>query len=237
MSVTNAEIFTLWTEKGKNFKDVATELVERYGENVVGTARQVYDKVKRRIESRPKKPVGSDIYKQWEKELCFNTNEHGGIREGAGRHKSTLSDHPKSRTTKNILQPKIEELLIFANEQGVGLEEVIESISQNYSKKAQRVEIEIPKDAATAFFFYEYHSQRSWTELRLFLKTYGVILPTRNTIDEEKKKLMPPITVQEIKSSVDYEILVENTVKGNYHPNSFNCRKSYFLSCNNHLLL
>ncbi|CAL4216742.1 unnamed protein product, partial [Meganyctiphanes norvegica] len=67
---------------------------------------------------------------------------------------------------------------------------------------------------ATSFFFNEGFSSRSWTELRLFLKQFGVELPTRNTIDEEKKKLHPNIAVQEIKSCVQYKDLVEDTLKG-----------------------
>ena len=62
-------------------------------------------------------------------------------------------------------------------------------------------------------FFLQDFSTRSWTELRLFFKKYDIILPTRNAIDEEKKKFHPPITVEEIKSSVQYGELIQNTVE------------------------
>ena len=74
--------------------------------------------------------------------------------------------------------------------------------------RPKRNEIKIPSDDAVGFFFNEEHSSRSWTELRLFYLKYRVVLPTRNVVDEEKRKLLPPITVEEIKTSV------EDTVKG-----------------------
>ena len=110
-----------------DFEDVAVELVDRYGENVVGNAKQVYLKVKRTIDMRPRRrSIESDIYKEWENKYFLNINEHGGLRGGAARQKSKLSDYPKNRTTKNILQPKIDELVNFANEQGVDLDELFE---------------------------------------------------------------------------------------------------------------
>ena len=63
------------------------------------------------------------------------------------------------------------------------------------------------------------YSNRSYTELRLFLKEFNVQLPTRNNLDVEKSKLHPTITVEQIKSSVNYQELVEDTVKGESQSN------------------
>ena len=112
------------------------------------------------------------------------------------------------------MQPKIDELMEFAAEQGVSMDEVMELMAQRYQKKARTVKVEIPVKESLGFFFNSTHSSHSWTELRLFLLKFGVELPTRNIIDQHKKALHPPILVQEIKSSVQYSDLVDNTVKG-----------------------
>ena len=111
------------------------------------------------------------------------------------------------------MKPKIDNLIEFAEEQGVSYEDVLDLLAERSSKKKKNV-IQIPTDAATSFFFNEGFSARSWTELRLFLKQFNVELPTRNTIDTEKTKLHPKITSHEIKSFVHYKDLIEDTVKG-----------------------
>ena len=133
-----------------------------------------------------------------------------------GRPRSRLSDQPTRKTVCHILQPKIDELVAFADEQGVSIEQLLEMLKShtgNKHVKRSRTENVIPTDDAAAFFFLQDFSTRSWTELRLFFKKYDIILPTRNAIDEEKKKFHPPITVEEIKSSVQYGELIQNTVE------------------------
>ncbi|CAL4224806.1 unnamed protein product, partial [Meganyctiphanes norvegica] len=80
--------------------------------------------------------------------------------------------------------------------------------------KKQKPEIIIPTEDATAFYFNEKYSTRSWTELRLFLLKFNVKLPKRNDIDIEKKNLHPTIISQEIKSFVHYPDLIDDTVQG-----------------------
>ena len=130
VTITNGDVFTLWNDKGKVIKDVVKELLDRYGEYELGSEKNTIHKVRRLIETKPRKPKESDVFKKWEKAIFLHITEHGGLRSGAGRPESKLSDNPKERTTKKILKPKIEELISFADEQGVGLEELIELISQ-----------------------------------------------------------------------------------------------------------
>ena len=95
------------------------------------------------------------------------------------RLKSRLSDLPKKRTVNQIMQPKIDELMQFAAEQGFLIEDVMELMGQRCQKKAKTTKVEIPiKDSLG--FFNSTHSSRSWTELRLFLLKFGVELPTRH---------------------------------------------------------
>jgi hypothetical protein len=126
-----------------------------------------------------------------------------------GRPKARLSDQPKKRTVMQIMLPKIEELVDLAKDQGVSFDEIIELLSVVSGRKRQKSTVQIPLDESMAFFFNETHSSRSWTELRLFMLKYGVELPSRNQIDEKKKLLHP-----QIKSSVKYKDLIENTVQG-----------------------
>ena len=115
---------------------------------------------------------------------------HGGCRNRAGRSKLRLSDKPGKRTAHSILQPKIDELLEFATDQGVTYEEVIELLEEKRRKKKKGpvYVAEVPINEAVAFYFNQEHSTRSWTELRLFLGQYGLKLPTRNDINRKKKK-------------------------------------------------
>ena len=133
--------------------------------------------------------------------------------KGPGHPKSTLADNPVRRTVRQIMKPKIDDLIEFAEEQGVAFEDVVELLEQRCSKRKLNT-VYIPNDAATSFFFNEGFSSRSWTELRLFLKPFNIELPTRNNIDLAKKKLHLKITTHEIKSFVQYKDLIEDTVKG-----------------------
>ena len=72
----------------------------------------------------------------------------------------------------------------------------------------------IPEQDATAFYFNNSFSTRSWTELRLFLLKFDVNLPPRNLIDNNKHELHPKVISHEIKCSVPYIDLVKDTVSG-----------------------
>ena len=238
MILTNGDIYEVFL-KTKEHAEVARFLLEKYGDSA-GSFESLKSKIRKIIQKRPRKGTDSDEVKFWnkkeflnlpevmEEKECetekqdntqkesdeFQKNSHGGCRQGAGRNKVRLSDCKTNRTARSILKPKIDELLKFATEQGVEFDEVLEMFKEIGPKKVKKIEIEIPHDDALGFFFNAEHSSRSWTELRLFLLKYGVVIPTRNDIDEEKKKLLPPISVEEIKSSIDYGVLIEDTVKG-----------------------
>lgn len=74
-----------------------------------------------------------------------------------GRPKSRLSDLPKRRTVNQIMQPKIDELMQFAAEQGVSIEEVMELMGKRCQKKARTIKVEIPTEDTLGFF--QQHSQ------------------------------------------------------------------------------
>ena len=73
--------------------------------------------------------------------------------------------------------------------------------------------VDIPVNAAIAFYFNQGHSSRFWTELRLFLKQFdfdncypqGILFMMRT-----KKNISRKI-VKKIKSSVKYQDLIEDT--------------------------
>ena len=48
------------------------------------------------------------------------------------------------------------------------------------------------------------------------MKKFGVDLPTRNEIDAEKKKLAIPLTKNILKTSADFQDVLENTASGNF---------------------
>ena len=131
--------------------------------------------------------------------------------------KLKLSDNPGERTARNIKKPIVDELLDKAEQQGISYEELLEVLAIRCNKyKKQKPEIIIPTEDATAFYFNEKYSTRSWTELCLFLLKFNVKLPKRNDIDIEKKNLHPTIISQEIKSFVHYPDLIDDTVQGNF---------------------
>ena len=66
------------------------------------------------------------------------------------------------------------------------------------------------------FLFIHKYTERGWTELRLWLKKFGVDLPTRNEIDSEKKKLAIPLTKNVLKASADFQDVLKNTASGNF---------------------
>ncbi len=130
-----------------------------------------------------------------------------------GRPKKRLSDSIHKKTAKKKIEPLVSLVKEFAEKEGVTFDEVIDMLIENSNKKP-KTHISIPVHEATPFFFNEGFSSRSWTELRLFLMKHNVELPTRNAIDDEKKKLCPKIISQEIKSFVTYPDLIQDTVAG-----------------------
>ena len=211
MKTTNSEAVKLL--ETSSIGDVARELHAKFGDEA-GSASSIKARLHRLRSAKPKK--GSAQYAAWASTafleiLEFNSSEV----LGRGRPKLRLSDQPKKRTIDQIMQPKIEELLQFADEQGVTVEEVLELVTQRCHNKSKcKGRTEIPVDESVAFYFNNNHSSRSWTELRLFLLKFGIQLPTRNDIDLQKKSLHPTIHVEEIKSFVHYKDLVDNTVRG-----------------------
>lgn len=228
--MTYGEIICLM-ERQSSIPDLARELIKQFGKDI-GSVGQLKAKFYRIKASMPHKGKDSIKYREWSNTLFYNekqpdydedlqseSEDQGENNNHAcrGRPKLRLCDKPAKRTKKEILRPKINELVQFAEDQGVDLEDLIDLINEKCKKNYKKTTvIQIPSDAATAFYFNQGFSSRSWTELRLFIKKYGVELPPRNEIDVMKKELHPQIKVEEIKSSVRYSELIENTVKGMY---------------------
>ena len=204
--------------KNQSIGEVANALIIKFGEEI-GSINTVKANINRMKNGKPRKSQMSPESIYWSNTVFYQVEEPEYDSEmeietkGPGQPKSRLVDNPVSKTVRKIMKPKIDELIKFADSQGVKYEDVIKLLEQRY-KKTKPNSVHIPTDSATSFFFNEGFSSRSWTELRLFLKQFGVELPTRNTIDEEKKTLHPNIAVQEIKSCVQYKDLVEDTLKG-----------------------
>lgn len=180
-------------------------------------------KVRRLLEKKPKKSKDSDIYQGWLSTSFFEIPELQPLNASGdaasnpnGRPSKRLRDSPHKKTVDSLLEQTISDLTTYAEEQGVTVDHLLELIASRVSPKKTKVQthVIIPEDEAVAFYFNEGYSSRSWTELRVFLSHFGVELPTRNTIDNKKKNLGPPILSQEIKCSVTYPDLIQDTVEG-----------------------
>ena len=218
------KVWDIYMESNRNMATTASKLLEIHGP-CLGSLESLKSKIRRILAKRPHK---IEMRETWREQLLFADEavpiedfkpattglDHGGCREGSGRVKMRLSDGPSKRTVHSIMQPKIDELLGFAEEQGISYDEVLDLLKEKKNKK-QRSVTEIPVNDAVAFFFNQEHSARSWTELRLFLANFDVRLPTRNEIDSCKKEMLPDgIKCSEIKSDISLDNLVDNTVKG-----------------------
>ena len=61
--------------------------------------------------------------------------DHGGIRDKAGRPKMRLSERPGKRTIQAIMKPRMDELVQFADDQGIDYDEVIELMEEEETEK------------------------------------------------------------------------------------------------------
>ena len=166
MNISNGDAIKLL--ETTSLADLARDFISRFGEEI-GTENAVKAKLQRLKSSRPKK--GSAKYTDWSvkpfiQSTCTTDLESEESPAVLGRPKSRLSDLPKRRTVNQIMQPKIDELMQFAEEQGVSIEEVMELMGQRCQKKARTIKVEIPIEDSLGFFFNSTHSSRSWTELR-----------------------------------------------------------------------
>lgn len=135
---------------------------------------------------------------------------------GRGRPAKRLSDNPSRSTTERIMAKPVDYLVNFAKEQGIPLDDVIDILNERCPNKKRKnsSKIVIPPDEACAYFLNGGFSSRSWTDLRLFLLKFNVELPTRNTIDTNKSDYLPQVISHEIKCSVSYPELIQDTVLG-----------------------
>ena len=180
-----------------------------------------------------KKSKQSDEYKLWEStpfissmpcetlsQPCIGpagdaVGDAATIRGQRGRPSKRLCDSPGRTTTATILEEPIKYLTEFSEKQGVSFDDVLTALLSTRPKKQKsNVKVNIPEQDATAFYFNNSFSTRSWTELRLFLLKFDVNLPPRNLIDNNKHELHPKVISHEIKCSVPYIDLVKDTVSG-----------------------
>ena len=228
MKITNSQVYDIYKIMGCNYASMARQLTETYG-NFLGDIESIKAKARRAFQKRPHK---KNLLSLWNQKVMFEEAvaveevkpaavgethplDHGGIRNKAGRPKMRLSERPGKRTIQAIMKPRMDELVQFADDQGIDYDEVIELLEDRKKKKQKRCLVEIPVEDAVALYFNQEHSSRSWTELRLFLEEYDVRLPTRNEVDCMKKEMLPGgITCNEVKSDVNFDDLVSNTARG-----------------------
>ena len=215
---TNGDVISLLELYSYNFDFVAKRFIEKFGEDL-GSEKSLSRKIERVYKRRPKKPRDSPDFVNWSnkyfQESQNNPNDKENVPSGKSAHhlEKSLCDSKDSRTKRRKIQPLIDYISQFAEEEGILFNDVVDLLNAEVkSNKKTKVSISIPVEEATPFFFNGGFSSRSWTELRLFLVKFNVDLPTRNVIDLEKKSLLPKIISQEIKSSVTYPDLIHDTV-------------------------
>ena len=224
MIIKTVEVLGILEKFEGNAMLAAQALIEKFP--AVGNEKNLQRRIQRLTQSRPKKARNSDEYQYWLESPFFTftqpTTSDGGpagdvslnfleTPKPKGRPGKRLSESPCSNTIKKIMEPEIQRLKTFAEQQGVSFDDVISLLNLEQTKKPKTKCI-ISKEEALAYFFNAGFSSRGWTELRLFLLKFGVELPTRNEIDIEKKALHPTIISQEIKCSVEYADLMKDTV-------------------------
>ena len=221
--VSNGDVLELLLNSSCDFDFVATRLSERFGEGI-GNVKALGRRIERLYKKKPKKSQDHPEFLNWAANSFFTPSSTNQDNEevdttdskSAHRPKKRISDCRDKKTQRQKLQPLIDSVSKFAQDEGLTFKQVVDRLNDEVdeNKKKSKNTISIPIEEATPFYFNGGFSSRSWTELRLFLIKFGVEIPPRNKIDIEKKTLSPQIITQEIKSCVTYPDLIHDTVSG-----------------------
>ena len=153
-------------------EQLSNELFEELGESVFPNANSIRRKIKRVLASRPKKSPSSPELKAWNETPFYKAKVEEEATEEVpdvpravldpvlevnpvvtGRPSNRVSENPSMRTVTRKIQLLIDELLSFSEAEGITFEEVLQLIEENARKKRCSAVVDIPVDAATAFFF------------------------------------------------------------------------------------
>ena len=140
-------------------------------ESVFPNANSIRRKIKRVLASRPKKSPSSPELKAWNETPFYKakveeeeTEEVPDVPRAVldpvlevdpvvtSRPSKRVSENPSMRTVTRKIQPLIDELLSFSEAEGITFEEVLQLIEEKATKKRCSAVVDIPVDAATAFF-------------------------------------------------------------------------------------
>ena len=180
----NGDVLKLLLENGDDIYLTSSKLAELLQSSDDAIRRRI----KRLKQKQPKKNKQSDEYKLWEStpfissmpcetlsQPCIGpagdaVGDAATIRGQRGRPSKRLCDSPGRTTTATILEEPIKYLTEFSEKQGVSFDDVLTALLSTRPKKQKsNVKVNIPEQDATAFYFNNSFSTRSWTELHLFL--------------------------------------------------------------------
>lgn len=162
----------------------------------------------RKITPQAKVEWGSKIFIEFEDAACTTGRSLGG------RPKLSLADNPSKRTTLNLLTDPVEAIEEFAKTQGIDNEAALQLIIDRCKTKwkVHNEQTSIPIEDATALAYNCNFSTRQYQNIKSVLQDFDFRMPTRNAVDVFKKDLHPKITCLELKSSVNYRSLVNQTI-------------------------
>ena len=175
--------------------------------------RVIVTRIYTKYKNNKKRPFSDE----WNDQVCFE-------KLMKTKPMARLSDEPCREVEKNIMKCIIDSMEDQDQEQNVSKEFYLEKLIREATlqwkvdndslKKAAKELLGEPADdnisvqVATGLIYNADLSQRQYQQIRNVVST----LPTRNTIDEYKCTLHPPITSTELKSSVVTEELLKSTV-------------------------
>ena len=117
--------------------------LNEYGEKI-GTKASLYNRINRLKTGKPKKRNDSTECIEWANTIFYQeqvlTDDDSDMEievdiKGPGHPKSRLANKPVRKTVRRIMKPKIDNLIEFAEEQGVSYEEVVDLMAERCSKK------------------------------------------------------------------------------------------------------
>ena len=176
-------------------------------------------KIERAFNARTKVRHDVDKLNNWRSEcfIEFIPTEEAANSAPVGRKKKRLSEDPCTTTSDKIIEPIIDYLQNVAESECISnhslLEKVIRLCNKRWGPSAQAPQVSHSVEAATALIYNLDLSLNQYQELRLNLKESSFHLPTRNTVSQHKKTLLPPnIVVEQTKTSCPITDIVGQTV-------------------------
>ena len=116
--LTYGKVWDIYMQSKRNITTTASKLLEIHGP-CLGSLESLKSKIRRILAKRPHK---IEMRETWREQLLFADEAV-----------------PSKRTVHSIMQPKIDELLGFAEEQGVSYDEVLDLLKEKKNKKQRSV--------------------------------------------------------------------------------------------------